>query len=197
MTSNIAFYHWEVTPLHYPAVLRNCPKCGTASNFYPSGKFRINAQQKNLDVWLIYLCEKCQTSWNMTILSRVKPGEIPPESYLKYLSNDFEAALQCSFNHELLRRNGAHAVFDNVDFEITGDPVPAKGREAVLEIHTDYDMELRLDKLLSVGLGISRSRVNRMFADGQIQNGKSGKGGKARLASTVQLRLESWDFIDL
>ena len=45
---------WEVRYLSLPQVLRHCKKCGQKTLFTCSEKFRVNAQQKTLDIWLIY-----------------------------------------------------------------------------------------------------------------------------------------------
>ena len=33
----------------------------------------MNAQKRNIDVWLIYRCVECDSTYNLTILSRTKP----------------------------------------------------------------------------------------------------------------------------
>lgn len=65
--SYIKKYLWELVPKNIPAVRRKCPKCGEKTNYISTGKFRVNANKNNIDVWLIYQCEKCKTSWNMDI----------------------------------------------------------------------------------------------------------------------------------
>lgn len=45
---------WIVTPQRLPAVIRRCPKCGQKTEFENSGRFRVNANGRLLDVWLIY-----------------------------------------------------------------------------------------------------------------------------------------------
>lgn len=57
-----------------------------------SGKFRVNANGKNVDVWLIYRCKKCKHSWNLTIYERIKPGKIPVELFEAFLENEDETA---------------------------------------------------------------------------------------------------------
>ena len=64
---------WKIEPLGLPLVLRHCKKCGKTSEFSCSGQFRVNAQRKYLDIWLIYKCAKCDTTWNAAVYSRVSP----------------------------------------------------------------------------------------------------------------------------
>ncbi len=77
-----------------PASTRPCGKCGKQTDHICSGKFRVNANGKCLDVWLIYRCERCNNLWNMPIYSRVKPQSIPTELYQAFLENDEEVALE-------------------------------------------------------------------------------------------------------
>ena len=72
-----------------------------------SGKFRVNANGKSVDVWLIYRCEKCKHSWNLTIYERTKPGKIPTELFEAFLENDNETALAYGRDIDFLRRNNA------------------------------------------------------------------------------------------
>lgn len=48
----------------------------------------MNAQKRNLDVWLIYRCAACDSTYNLTILSRTKPERIDKELFRKFLEND-------------------------------------------------------------------------------------------------------------
>ena len=77
-----------------PACMRRCSKCGRLRKFVCSGKFRVNANGKRLDVWLIYRCERCDTTWNQEIYTRVKPDRIDRGLYQAFLDNDWETALR-------------------------------------------------------------------------------------------------------
>ena len=90
-----------------PTVIRHCRKCGTKSEYASTGSFRVNAQRKSLDVWLIYKCTKCNTTWNLTILSRVTPGAILPELLRGFHENDTDLAMTYATDKALLKRNGA------------------------------------------------------------------------------------------
>lgn len=122
-----AHVFWNViplhTPLHTPRVVKDCPKCRERRRFVSSDKFRINAQQRHLDVWLIYKCEKCATTWNSRILRRVEPALIRPNLYRGFLENDRETAWQYACNLDLLKRNGVE-IDTELDFVIEGAEPP-------------------------------------------------------------------------
>lgn len=93
-----------------PAAVRYCKRCGVKTEFYSSGLFRMNAHQKNLDVWLIYKCSKCGTTWNMTVFTRVNPRSLSPELLEGFQNNDAEIALRYARDSALIKRNGAEPV---------------------------------------------------------------------------------------
>ena len=72
-----------------------------------SGKFRVNANGKSVDVWLIYRCKKCKHSWNLTIYERTKPGKIPTELFETFMENDDETAFAFGRDIGFLKRNNA------------------------------------------------------------------------------------------
>lgn len=75
--------------------------------FVNSGKFRVNANGKHLDVWLIYRCKKCKHSWNLSIYERVKPSKIPQTDYELFIENDYELAMQYGNDFSFLKKNRA------------------------------------------------------------------------------------------
>ena len=94
-------------------VVRYCKKCQTKTEFTSSGLFRVNANRKNLDVWLIYKCIKCNTTWNLTILSRITTGSIPQDLLDGFHENDIELAKHYASDVTLIKRNGAEPVMES------------------------------------------------------------------------------------
>jgi len=98
---------WEVKFLSPPEALRHCKKCGAKTAHVPSGSFRVNAQQKLLDIWLIYHCAHCKTTWNLTIYSRVSPKSIRRDLLDQFTVNDATLALRYAMDTDLINKNGA------------------------------------------------------------------------------------------
>ena len=88
-------------------VFHRCGGCGKKQLFVNSGKFRVNANGNRVDVWLIYRCEKCKHSWNLTIYERIRPMKIDPELYARFLENDEELAKEYGNNRDFLKKNNA------------------------------------------------------------------------------------------
>lgn len=164
-------YQWELVPENLPIVKRNCPKCNQKSHYINSEKFRVNANKNNLDIWLIYQCEKCKSTWNMTIHERIKPNDINKYEYEKFLSNDKELAREYAFNLSVYNKNKAEVILEDVNYKLIQRKLEAyyiKENELVIEIICRYPIEMRVDKLLSDKLGLSRSKIKDMHRKGVI-----------------------------
>ncbi len=88
-------------------VYHRCGGCGKKQEFINSGRFRVNANGNNVDVWLIYRCRKCKHTWNLTIFERTSPKKIPQELYELFLDNDEKTAIGYGNNIDFLKRNKA------------------------------------------------------------------------------------------
>ena len=96
---------WNIQYLTPPQVLKYCKKCGKKTQFYSSGQFRINAQRKCLDIWLIYKCGCCETTWNAAISSRVTAQSMPLELLERFTCNDQQLAEKYAMDIDFLRNN--------------------------------------------------------------------------------------------
>lgn len=74
-------------------------------HFVNTGKFRVNANGDRIDVWLIYQCEKCKHSLNLTVYERTKPNRISREEYQLFLDNDMALAAKYGNDKAFLKRN--------------------------------------------------------------------------------------------
>ncbi|WML37652.1 DUF1062 domain-containing protein [Clostridium sp. OS1-26] len=164
-------YQWELVPENLPIVKRNCPKCNEKAHYISSEKFRVNANKNNIDIWLIYQCEKCKSTWNMTIYERMKPYEINKYEYERFLSNDKGLAREYAFNLSIYNKNKAEVILEHVNYKLIQKKLEAyyiNENELVIEIVCKYPIELRVDKLLSDKLGLSRSKIKNMHKKGVI-----------------------------
>jgi hypothetical protein len=162
---------WRIVPLETPRVWRRCATCGTIRPFSSSDNFRINAQQRKVDVWLIYRCTACDTTWNRTIFTRCTPEEIGAELYQRLQRNDRETAWKYAFDFGLLYRLGARVdAVVQVRVEHLSRELRHSddgGRQIVLEL--PYQCSMRLDRLLADELGVSRSCLQRWLDRGLLR----------------------------
>ncbi|AMY02862.1 DUF1062 domain-containing protein [Mesorhizobium ciceri] len=159
--SGLLRIHWAIAAKTAPRPLINCNRCGTVRAYCSSGKFRVNANGKRIDVWLIYRCIDCDNSWNFGIFERCNRRDIDPALLAALESNDPALAHRHAFDAVALRnRIGRVEEFSDVSVHKRrlGDT-----REAatVLELQLGLEMptSLRLDRLLASELCISRSRL--------------------------------------
>lgn len=196
-------YQWEIMPENLPIVRRNCPKCNQKTNYINTEKFRVNANKSSIDIWLIHQCGKCKSTWNMTIYERIRPCDIDKDEYEKFLCNDKELARQYAFDSNMYNKNKAEVIFEGVDYTIIQKELEAyyiNKNEIVIEIICNYQLELRVDTLLSNKLGISRNKIKKLYEQGIIfikdDKNSLNKKVKAGMEIHVLSILENIDVIE-
>lgn len=163
---------WEVKVKNTPLLIKKCSHCDN-DRFYCSDKFRMNAQKKNIDVWLIYRCMKCDNTCNLTLLSRSKPDLIDKTLFHSFSMNDKDTAWKYAFSTEMERKNNLRLDYGSVEYEV----IPNTSLEdllnlsnEVIKIHIKYEFEfdLKLSSLIRRCFSLSANQVKRMFEDGII-----------------------------
>lgn len=164
---------YELVPTESFSVLRNCSGCGTKTHYRNTKRFRTNANGNKLDVWLIYQCEKCKHTLNLTIYERQAPTAVPKEAYNRFFSNDEEFAENYGRNFLFFKKNKAEIDWENVDYEFvkrrkTKEEVDC-GQSLSITIQNPCGLKIRLEKQIAEVLGLSRSQVKKMLAQEEIQ----------------------------
>jgi hypothetical protein len=156
---------WEVKAKNTPLLKKKCSHCNT-DRFQCSDKFRLNAQKKNIDIWLIYRCVKCSNTYNMTVFSRIRTESISKELFSKFSENNAEIAWKYAFSKEIMRKNNVEADWENVAYEILSPKLPVEdlinmNEEMVLfQIHCSFDFNMSVSALIRTCLGLSSSKLN-------------------------------------
>ncbi|ETX03299.1 DUF1062 domain-containing protein [Candidatus Entotheonella palauensis] len=160
----------RVIALETPHLIRHCLQCGRQSRFVSSDRFRMNAHQRQIDVWLIYRCQRCETTWNCPLFLRCRPGDLDEALYHQLQVNDRAAAWRYAFDAERFQRLHIPADFA-VPYRTEYDPVaPAigEGHHVNLELELTMPCQVRLDRLLAGALDISRTQVQRWLKQGRL-----------------------------
>lgn len=165
-----------------PAVLRHCRGCGFKTEYICSGRFRINAQRKHLDIWLIYRCSRCGATWNLPIYSRVRPASVAPDLLGRYHSNDSGLALRHALDMGLLRANGA-AVRTPV-LTIDGEDLPPD-ESAELHLACPYPLNVTVSSILRQKLSLSRRRLEQLIENGTLKGTSGADLMRQKLSGTV------------
>jgi len=154
-------------------IIRNCPKCGRKTHYINTKKFRVNANGNKLDVWLIYQCEECKHTLNLTIYERQKVSSIPEEEYQCFLDNNEQLAEMYGKNMQLFRTNKADIDFDRLHygFAMLHETTESSefGEQIVITIKNPYQLKIRSEKQIAMFLGLSRNQVKSLLEKGEIE----------------------------
>ncbi|MFJ8534359.1 DUF1062 domain-containing protein [Streptomyces sp. NPDC093591] len=158
---------WVVTPTCLPTVLRRCHTCAS-DRFRASGKFRVNAHHKLIDVWLLVLCTACGETSKLTVLERTQVRSVRPELLDRLHDNDLGLTAELLQDPLVLRRNrialdwaGAWRLdtggTDHLDREVIDVSVRFAARIPVRPV-----------RVIAEGCGLSRAEVERLITEGKL-----------------------------
>lgn len=175
-----------VRPTGLPLISRRCRTCPSA-RYRPHGKFRVNANHKLLDVWLLALCVGCGKTVKLTVLERIPVRAIDPPTLTRFHDNDVALTAKLLADPGLLRRNGVALDWDGA-WTLQKTRMEAVQADVVdTAVHFVQAIPIRRTRLLSVGLGVSRSEVERLVADGNLSSAHN-LSGKSSSDFTFTLR---------
>jgi hypothetical protein len=162
---------WVVRELGLPAVVRACVSC-RSTRHHPTGRFRVNASGKLLDVWLLIRCDLCGRTSKVPVHERVHVQALDHGRLVAFEDNDPAVVRQVALDTALAGRVG-HRLDWSGTWELETDmpfgldhPDPAP--LAVL-VRFELPAPVRVGKLLTAGLGLSRPAVRGMVGSGRIR----------------------------
>ena len=192
---------WKVIPTCPPRIIRPCERCGRPRSFSCSEKFRVNANQKRLDAWLIYKCTSCDRTWNCTILSRVDAREVDRCLLGRLQANHRPTAWAYAFDYGLLRRNGVE-VEPTIAYTIVGEDLQLDGSShscVTVLLTAEQPLLVRIDALLAKKLGLSRAQLGALFSSGGATiDPTSGCALRDRLKREVRILIDRaalWSYL--
>lgn len=190
-------FTWEIKVKNTPLLIKKCSHCD-GDRFYCSDKFRMNAQKKNIDVWLIYRCVKCDNTCNMTLLSRTKPDLIDKKLFHSFSMNDREVAWQYAFSAGVASRNNLQLDYDSVEYEVINtvsleDILNMSSEIISIQVKCDFDLSLKLSSLIKRCLPLSSTRLKLLFEKGYISllSGKTSSKCKVKNGDTILMDRKS------
>lgn len=163
---------WAVRELGLPALVKACVAC-RSTRHRPTGKFRLNANGKLLDVWMLICCELCGRTSKIPVHERVHVRALDPERQLMFENNDPLMVRQVTMSGPpsgaaayRLDWTGTWALETDMPFYRfdPADPVP-------LEVVVRFELPapVRVENLLTAGFGVSRAVVRDMVEAGRIR----------------------------
>ena len=153
---------WRIRPLELPRPWRYCASCATARAFVCSERFRVNANKKSLDVWLNYRCKSCEDGWKFPLFERRTVSEIGAmlEAFARH---DRELVWKYAFDIARLR---PHVIKVDSDVRVAVERTAlacdcVSSGHCCIHFDVQFHCDIRLDRLLAVELGLSRSALER------------------------------------
>jgi len=163
---------WVVRELGLPAIVKACVTC-RSTRHHPTGKFRVNANGKLLDVWMLICCELCGRTSKIPVHERISVQELDSERLLMFQDNDPVVVRELAMDAALAGKAGYQLDWSGTWELETGTPSCEPGREdpAPLKVIIRFELPapIRVEKLLRIGFGLSRSAVKGMVSSGRIR----------------------------
>ncbi|MEU8801845.1 DUF1062 domain-containing protein [Spirillospora sp. NPDC048819] len=157
---------WVVRRTRLPLLSLRCAHCRAESATTGRGRFRVNANGRRLDVWLLVACVSCDRTSKLTVHERAPVRSIGPAELHGYRVNDPELMASTLLDPLLARRN-------RFALDWTGawrlETPPARLGEAwpvQVEVAFDDPVPVRPERLIAHGLGLSRNQVRRRIKCG-------------------------------
>jgi hypothetical protein len=169
-----------VTATLTPAILRHCPRCKVDRPFKNSGKFRVNAQKKRVDIWLIFRCGTCDQTWNHAIHERQSVRALAPDILDAFMRNDPALA-----DRHAAALGGQSASASPAELQVTRyilAPVSAATIGLRIVIAAPPGNLQRLDRVLATGLAIPRAEVTTLAERGALHITNAGEKALRRPA---------------
>ena len=157
---------WYIVPASTPAIIKHCSKCNQKSSYYCSEKFRINANQSRVDIWLIYKCHKCDSTWKLAINKGIRPRDVEPGLFERFIDNDRDLAWQYAFDRQFLRQHMCVVDYAGVGYAVQGDCVWDEPLH--VRVVSQFVFDLKLSALLARALGVSVGQIKKLAEGGVI-----------------------------
>jgi hypothetical protein len=156
-----------VVPSCLPLVRRRCHACAS-ERFRASGKFRVNANHKLIDAWLLALCTGCGETTKVTVLERMTVRSIRPKLLGRLHDNDLGLTAELLQDPVVQRRNRIALDWDNAWCLDTGGSDHLDREVIDVSVGFAARIPVRPVRLIAEGCGLSRAEVERLIAEGKL-----------------------------
>ncbi|MFF7066683.1 DUF1062 domain-containing protein [Streptomyces pseudovenezuelae] len=159
--------NWVVMPTCLPLVLRRCRTC-SSDRFRADGRFRVNANHKLLDIWLLVLCTACGETAKLTVLERTHVRSVRPELLDRLHDNDPALAAELLQDPVVRRRNRIALDWNNAWRLDTGGSAHLDREVIDVSVRFVARIPVRPVRLIAEGCGLSRAEVERLITEGNL-----------------------------
>jgi hypothetical protein len=158
---------WVVIPTCLPLVVRRCSACAS-ERFRANGRFRVNANHKLIDAWLLVLCTGCGDTAKLTVLERTQVRSVRPELLDRMHGNDPALAAEVLRDPVVRRRHRVALDWDGAwRLDTGGADLP--DREVIdVSVRFAAPIPVRPVRLIAEGCGLPRAEVERLIEEGKL-----------------------------
>ncbi|MEV4860367.1 DUF1062 domain-containing protein [Streptomyces ossamyceticus] len=154
-------------PTCLPLVVRRCSACAS-ERFRANGKFRVNANHKLIDAWLLVLCTGCGDTAKLTVLERTQVRSVRPELLDRMHGNDPSLAAEVLRDPVVRRRHRVALDWDGAwRLDTGGADLPDR---EVIDVSVSFaaPIPVRPVRLIAEGCGLPRAEVERLIEEGKL-----------------------------
>ncbi|WP_454320986.1 DUF1062 domain-containing protein [Streptomyces phaeoluteigriseus] len=159
--------NWVVAPTCLPVVLRRCHACAS-ERFRADGRFRVNANHKLIDAWLLVLCTVCGETAKLTVLERTNVRRVRPELLDRLHGNDPALAAELLQEPAVRRRNRIALDWDGAWRLDTGGTEHLNREVIDISVRFAARIPVRPVRLIAEGCGLSRADAERLLKEGKL-----------------------------
>ncbi|CAM3956130.1 DUF1062 domain-containing protein [Kibdelosporangium persicum] len=139
-----------------------------SGRFRAGGKFRVNANHKLIDAWLLGLCTGCGDTAKFTVLERVNVRSVRPELLDRLHGNDPGLAAELLQDPVVRRRNRIALDWDDAWRLDTGGSDHLDREVIDVSVRFAARIPVRPVRLIADGCGLPRAEVERLVRDGKL-----------------------------
>ncbi|MET8357680.1 DUF1062 domain-containing protein [Micromonospora sp. NPDC005171] len=162
--------NWAVVPTCLPIVRRRCHACAS-QRLRASGKFRVNANHKLIDVWLLALCTACGETAKLTVLERMTVRTIPPELLDRLHANDPGLTAELLQDPAVQHQNRFALDWTDAWRLDTGGSDHLDLDVIDVAVRNAARIPVRPTRLIADGFGLARAEVDRLIMQGKVVSG--------------------------
>ncbi len=166
---------WVVRRSRLPLIALPCVACPSTRATTGAGRFRVNANGKLLDVWLLVNCVACDRTGKLTVHDRVPVRSLAPELLAGYTVNASALVAAVLLDPSFARLNRFTLVWEG-RWELCAPKPPECPWPPRFEVVFEDPVPVRPERLLAHGLGLSRSEVARRVEADVPLNRRTARG---------------------
>ncbi|HZR54075.1 MAG TPA: DUF1062 domain-containing protein [Streptosporangiaceae bacterium] len=152
---------WVIRRTRLPLLSLRCVDCRSDSATTGQGAFRVNANGRLLDVWLLVRCVSCDRTSKLTVHERAPVKSLNPAELDGYRANDPRLVAATLLDPLFAQRN--HFALDWTGAWRLDTPPPSLDQTWPVRVAVVFEdpVPVRPERLIAHGLGLSRNEVLR------------------------------------